>query len=129
MIRRGLRPRLLAGRTTVRRQRPAREQPDPFLVHRTLGPAFSDQHVGVMWGEFKPISDCRVFEVHAVDHLGVFPEEANWSEVVGPGSGMSPTSLTRGRTRGVLRLSVVIPIHSGANTLIAKNMPFVDGTK
>jgi hypothetical protein len=129
MIRRGLRPGLLAGRTTVRRQRPAREQPDPFLVHRTLGPSFSDQHVGVMWGEFEPISDCRVFEVHAVDHLGVLPDESNGGEVMGPVSGMSPPSLTRGRTRGVLRLPFVIPIHSGANTLIAKNMPFVDGTK
>jgi hypothetical protein len=124
MIRRGLRPGLLAAWAAVRRQRPAREKPDPFLVHRTLRPPFSDQHVGVVWGEFEPISDSSVFQVHAVDHLGVLTDESNWSEVVDAVSGMSPTSLTRGRSRGVLWLSFVIPIHSGANTLIAKNMPF-----
>lgn len=105
-----------------------RKQADPALVSRALGPPFGYQDVRIVLGQLQSIAYFRFLEIHAINHFGILANQTDGCGLISRSTVPSVVS-ARGLVRGTLPFARAFPIHCGANTLRANNMPIVDGTK
>jgi len=94
-----------------------------------LCPPLGNEHVGIARRQLEAITDSRMFEVDAVDHFRILAYQSNAPSFIGPPFNIAAAlrlSTLVGRTA---EFPYRVPVHCGSNTLTAKNMPIVDGTK
>ena len=87
----------------------AAKLPSPPVFDR-LRPSFSNQDVGIASRQHQTVADRRVFQVDAVDHVGVLARQPNECRLVAPGL-ISVSRFVGRLVRRTVPLAIIVLVH------------------